>query len=197
MFESQLAETSEEFPWLFSTKTPSLADISLYYQLKWGNDIAAGKGIHDLTGGATADTSGRGSTPVFNEERHPRLCAWYHKFQAYLESVPSKETKVGRDHEAIDLLKKAEMQQIPHLLPTANKVHAELSEKTGLVPGVKVWIAPDDTGRDNPTLGTLIAISPEEVVIKPEKLEKEAAVPVFIHFPRLGFVVRSQRSQKL
>lgn len=197
MFESQLRETSEEFPWLFSTKTPSMADISLYYQLKWGNDIAAGKGINDLTGGGTPDTSGQGTAPVFNEERHPRLCAWFSKFASYLDSVPWKETKASRDTEAIDLLKKAQMPQTPRLVRTPNKLHSNLSEQTGLVSGAKVWIAPDDTGRDNPTIGTLVAISPEEVVIRPEQLEKKAAVEVFIHFPRLGFVVRTQRSQKL
>ena len=34
-----------------------------------------------------------------------------------------------------------------------------------LLPSVQVRVAPDDTGRDDPTLGTLVALSPEEVVI--------------------------------
>ncbi len=33
-------------------------------------------------------------------------------------------------------------------------------------------------------------MSPEEVVIKPQKLDPPAAIDVRIHFPRLGFVVR-------
>jgi len=51
---------------------------------------------------------------------------------------------------------------------------------------------------DSPTIGTLVALTPEEIVIKPQKLE-DAATPidVRVHFPRLGFVVRPVRGQKL
>jgi hypothetical protein len=43
----------------------------------------------------------------------------------------------------------------------------------------------------SPTIGTLVALSPEEVVITPAPLEgKPARVDVRVHFPRLGFVVR-------
>lgn len=34
------------------------------------------------------------------------------------------------------------------LLPTPAPAHEELDKKAGLVPGVKVSVAPDDTGRD-------------------------------------------------
>lgn len=42
----------------------------------------------------------------------------------------------------------------------------------------------------SPTIGTLLAISPEEVVIQPQALENPAALETRIHFPRVGFVVR-------
>lgn len=42
----------------------------------------------------------------------------------------------------------------------------------------------------SPTIGTLVALSPEEVVIKPKQLEKPAAVDMRIHFPRTEFVIR-------
>lgn len=57
-----------------------------------------------------------------------------------------------------------------------------------------ISIAPDDTGRDDPTIGTLLATSPEEIVIKPVGLEKPATVDVRIHFPRLGFVARPHKT---
>jgi hypothetical protein len=41
----------------------------------------------------------------------------------------------------------------------------EFDQKLGLLPGVQVRVAPDDTGWDDPTLGALVALSPEEVVI--------------------------------
>lgn len=43
----------------------------------------------------------------------------------------------------------------------------------------------------SPTLGNLIAISPEEIVIKPQELDGSTPlVDARIHFPRLGFVVK-------
>ena len=50
------------------------------------------------------------------------------------------------------------------LLPTPAPQHVEFDRKLGL-PGVRVTVAPDDTGRDDSTLGTLVALSPEEVII--------------------------------
>lgn len=49
----------------------------------------------------------------------------------------------------------------------------------------------------SPTLGTLIDLSPEEVVIKPLPLESKNAIDVRIHFPRLGFVTRPHKTAKL
>lgn len=44
----------------------------------------------------------------------------------------------------------------------------------------------------SPTIGNLVALSPEEVVISPRALEDAlpAEVEMRFHFPRLGFVVR-------
>lgn len=50
----------------------------------------------------------------------------------------------------------------------------------------------------SPTIGTLLALSPEEIVIKPQQLgDTPATIDVRVHFPRLGFVVRPQRSARL
>jgi hypothetical protein len=38
-------------PWIFTTTHPSIVDISLYYQLDWGQNIAAGRGIESLIRG--------------------------------------------------------------------------------------------------------------------------------------------------
>ena len=57
----------------------------------------------------------------------------------------------------------------------------------------------------SPTLGTLLALSPEEVVIKPAELDGEGEgsvlgaggpVDVRVHFPRLGFVVRPTATRR-
>lgn len=42
----------------------------------------------------------------------------------------------------------------------------------------------------SPTVGKILAWSPEEIVIKPETLDPPAKVDVRIHFPRLGFAAK-------
>lgn len=147
MFESQLCENPEDQPWLFSTHTPSLADLSLFYQLEWGNNIAAGRGVENLTGGGTPDTLTDGTKPVFNPDRHPKLLEWYCKVEAYLNSLPAMEKRAQRDADAINILIQEELASPPPMLPTPNAVHEDLSHRTGLIVGTHVLIAPDDTGR--------------------------------------------------
>jgi len=79
-------------------------------------------------------------------------------------------------------------------VPTAVEQHPSLDAQRGLVPGVSVSVAPDDTGKDNPTVGTLVRIGVEEVVITPNE---RAEVDVRVHFPRLGFVVKGVEGARL
>src|SRR5262249_40013015 len=55
----------------------------------------------------------------------------------------------------------------------------------GLVPGLPVRAAPDDTGRE-PTFGTLVAIDAQRVTLRREAPEVGR---VHVHFPRAGFIV--------
>jgi hypothetical protein len=80
------------------------------------------------------------------------------------------------------------------LVPAAVAQHLVLDKQRGLLPGVLVSVAPDDTGRGNPTVGTLVRIGVEEVVIQPIKA---AEMEVRIHFPRLGFVVKVVEESRL
>lgn len=175
--------------WLIPTPTPSLADISLYYQLRWGIDIAAGKGIYNLTAGGTSDTNEDVTKSVFNAERYPGVWRWFHAFEAWLATLPNRETVVAES----DVSWKDELRRTPLLsdeqvlVPAAAGPHPSLDMQRGLVPGASVSVVPDDTGRDNPTEGKLVRIGVEEVVIEPVG---EAEISVRIHFPRVGFVVR-------
>jgi glutathione S-transferase len=177
--------------WAIPTPTPSLADISLYYQLRWGIDIAAGRGIENLTGGGTKDTQEDVAGKVFNEERYPGLWAWFNAFEKYIDSLPDKQVT---DPEGwLDAVKESRILPSEELLlPTAVEYQTDLQRD--LVPGVGVSVAPDDTGRGNPTLGTLVKIGVEEVVIKPNEI---AQVDVMVHFPRLGFVIKVVEGAKL
>lgn len=135
--------------WLFASTAPGLADLSVYYQLSWGSDIAAGRLIDNLTGGGTADTRTDGAESVFNAKRYPALFTWYRRLQRYMDNLPDCEEK---DPKWEGLVKK--MRESPQLgrrsllLPTPRSSRKELDEKCGLTEGAVVSVVPDDTGRD-------------------------------------------------
>lgn len=144
--------------WIFSTPTSSLADIALYNQLNWGFDIAKGRGIEDLTGGGTKDTDTEGAARIFNEGRYPGLHRWFYGFRDFIDSLPSTETLATTPGEVSQVLEQLRTSRLednlkgPELLPTPNPSHEELDKQIGLVPGTKVSVAPDDTGRDESVL---------------------------------------------
>ena len=150
MLESHFsdAQTSSENTWIFSTSTPSLADISLYYQLAWGMDIAAGRGINNLTGGGTPDTNTDGASAIFNKERYPLITAWYEAFEKYMNSLPVVEAKVNElSDKLLSGLRQCERTKEPKLLKLAVGKHTTLDGKLGLTNGTQVSVVPDDTGR--------------------------------------------------
>jgi len=180
------------------TQTPSLADLSLYYQLRWGMDIGAGWGIGDLSGGGASDTDGEEDVVglVFNAERYPGLMRWFGAFEEYIDGLPDTQVTVKKG----DMQWKEALRRTPLLgdgellVPTAVAPHEALDTRRGMVPGASVSVVPDDTGRGNPTKGTLVKIGSEEVVIKPDE---KAELDVRIHFPRLGFIVKVPKGSKM
>ena len=138
--------------WVFSTPTPSLADIALFYQLNWGVDIASGRGIEGLTGGGTKDTDTEGAVGVFNNDRYPGLHKWFHKFRNFIDNLPSKETVAvtpeAVSHTLEELKSFQETDEGEILMPTTNKSHWEWDKKSGLIIGTRVSVAPEDTGKD-------------------------------------------------
>lgn len=136
--------------WIFSTPAPSLADISLYYQLSWGADIAAGRGVENLTGGGAGDTNNKGATEVWNDERYPGLSSWFKRFERYIDGLPVTETRTT-DFEG-EVLPRLQNSSGGHyslcLLPTPKSQHEKLDHRNGLLRGKMVTVAPDDTGRN-------------------------------------------------
>ena len=148
VLEPQLAEATAQHPWLFSTSTPSLADVALFTQLNWGNEIAAGAGTRDLTGGAAdADESAAGAAPVFNALRYPKVFGWFAAFRAYHDALPDRETILTDPEPALSRVREAALPETVPLLPTSVCPHAELDRRNGRVDGAEVSVAPDDTGR--------------------------------------------------
>lgn len=147
MLEPLFAET--EGPWIFSTSAPSMADISVYYQLLWGSEISAGRLVSNLTAGGASDTELEGSAPVFNAQRYPGVWAWYRRVQTFFDELPPVEDKNTSFEGVVEQMKKApNLGKKSLLLPTPRSTHTELDSKTGLKEGSLVSVAPDDTGRD-------------------------------------------------
>jgi hypothetical protein len=73
------------------------------------------------------------------------------------------------------------------LVPAAAEQHTSLDVLKGLIPGANVSIAPNDTGRDHPTVGTLVIIEVVEVVITPnEKSELDVQLHFLVGVHRRG-----------
>ncbi|KAH0827251.1 hypothetical protein AYO21_09098 [Fonsecaea monophora] len=191
--------------WLFGTDLPSVADLALWYQLDWGEKISRGEGIDNLTGGGTSDGDGEGMGAVFNKDRYPGLFSWFERFKTYVKGLPSVESKLEKENtqgveQMLQQLKQTPLLDPVPLLATPAPPHRDLDGRNGLAVGAEVTIAPDDTGRDSPTIGTIVALTPEEVVITPQKTSEgtgPAVGEVRIHFPRVGFVIRPHGQSKL
>ncbi|KAK4986322.1 hypothetical protein LTR50_005369 [Elasticomyces elasticus] len=146
------------------------------------------------------DTDTEGALPVFNQSRYPAVYRWFLHMRKFLAELPTTETRHEMDSSDNEWLTQIRMHKAPTyapLVPTPVQAHEELDTKNGLLPGTRVSVAPDDTGRDNPTFGILIVLSPEEIVIEPQALDSKPLVDVRLHFPRTGFVVQPQRSSRL
>ena len=183
---------------LFATPTPSLADIALYYQMKWGREIARGELIADLTAGGNDDIPDReGMEGIFTRERYPALQAWFDMTRTALGDVDSATVMRRKieidDHPAIaEVMTKFQSSPLPDIipivLPGSNAWNQDLDAATGVRLGARVRVAPDDTGMNDPIFGTLVGGSAEEIVVQTKggKVEETR-----VHFPRIGFVVRA------
>ena len=124
--------------------------------------------------------------------------------EKWFGELPLKETKVEKGDkeglkEFVKRYREFGLESDVPLLETPVPRYRELDERNGLKEGATVSIAPDDTGRWDPSIGTLIGISPQEVVIQPDDVGENAAEMggVRLHFPRIGFVVRPVNRAKL
>lgn len=143
-------DNEDEGSWIFSTSAPSLADVSLYYELNWAQMVASGKGTEHLTQNETRDGELEGVSPVFNAQRYPRLYAWYRMMERYFEALSNVETEAAKDfNEVLKSMKESPaLGKKSLLLPTPRSTLADLDRKCGLTEGAVISIAPDDTGRD-------------------------------------------------
>lgn len=197
LLESLLSETTPARPWVLATPTPGLIDISFFYQLDWGQQIALGQGIANLTAGGVVEGQGEGTQAVFNASRYPNTCQWFDRTKRYVDGLPLLERKIQPGdsqgvNKVFELLSGVKSDRTVNLISTPAPPHSELDERNGLKQGAHVEVAPDDTGRADPSRGYLEALSPEEIVIVPQGVSTggQALQGIRLHFPRIGFVVR-------
>ncbi|KAF2742792.1 hypothetical protein M011DRAFT_452606 [Sporormia fimetaria CBS 119925] len=185
--------------WLLPTPKPSLADVSLYYQLRWALDISSYKGVENLSGGGTKDAAegqrAEVASRVFNAQRYPGLHAWFTAFESYMSSLPSVESSAKETDSTWrnELQRQSFMgssaQAGESLVPSCvGSMDSVTDAERGLKMGSMVQVAPDDTGRGDPVFGKVLALGVEEVVVEPER---KGSVEIRIHFPRVGFTVRT------
>lgn len=205
LFKEAVGEKDGKGGWILGGDAPSAADINLWYQLDWSEKISRGEGIEDLTGRGTDDRSGagKGISQVFSRSRYPGVWSWFYRFKEHMDGLPLTETRVGRSdreglQKVISQLENSEtIEEVP-LLSTPNTKLSEVEDRVGLKIGGRVSVRPSDTGMANPTLGILLAISPEEIVIKPDVSSGNIRVKdARLHFPRVGFVVAPLQESKL
>ena len=136
--------------WVFGTATPSLADVSVFYEMKWGYDIASGRLTEDITAKEMKDGELEGMGPVFNAERYPGVWNWYKSMERYFENLPStEEVSENFAGEVEQRMTEAPLMGAKSLLlPTPRSSLVELDAKCGLTEGALVSVAPADTGKD-------------------------------------------------
>ncbi|KAJ7720803.1 hypothetical protein B0H16DRAFT_1896741 [Mycena metata] len=158
LIEEQL---SDGRTWLFDTETPSLADVGVHFVLAWLRPFP-------------------GAQSLFDAETFPNSLQWLARttdyFAALKQNQPIPPNLSGADAAARIAAASFE----PYTTVGFDEREAA---RLGLKAGSVVSVAPDDTGRDFPTVGTLVGLSREEFVLE----VRGSAGLVRVHFPRVLF----------
>jgi len=166
LLEEQLSDGRE---WLFDTVVPSLADISAYAIFGW---IAVFKLLRDL----------------FSPKTSPRTVEWITRMREYL--------KTAQDSNAAAIEKVTSEQALKLIEEGDVEDHAGFdvaeAERLGLTLAQTVAVTPTDTGKNHPTVGKLVGLNGEEVVIQ---VKGTCGTPLHVHFPRLGFAIRRDNAK--
>ncbi|KAF9651127.1 hypothetical protein BDM02DRAFT_3163906 [Thelephora ganbajun] len=161
LLEEQL---SDGRGWLFDTEAPGLVDISSHILFGW---IVFFKHLRDL----------------FDPKTVPHVIAWIGRLREYLKTAQDSNiapVEKVTSEQALKLVQAGDMED--HAGFDAGE-----AGRLGLVSGQTVAVTPTDTGKNHPTVGTLIGLNREEVVIQ---VKGTCGTLLHVHFPRLGFAIR-------
>ncbi|KAH9483070.1 hypothetical protein JR316_0005170 [Psilocybe cubensis] len=168
LIEQQLSDSRQ---WLFNTVTPSLADVSVHFIFNWARSF-------------------KGTEQLFDASRIPLTMQWLDRLSAQIKKErksQSPPTKLSGTEAANKIVSAA--------YEPYNVVGFDATEASRLCVSLEdtVQVAPEDTGRNFPTIGKLVALSREEITLE----VKGSAGLVRCHFPRLGFSIRRVPGSKL
>ncbi|KAG9187909.1 hypothetical protein G6011_05780 [Alternaria panax] len=148
--------------WILSTQEPSLADIDAVWPFKW----------------LISDPRMKESLPAeqFNAKTYPKVFAWVKRFVTELE----KKKEMLPKPSALDG-KAMGKRTLDAAIPPETIAFVNANSQ-GLKYGDEVEIKPSDYGQMGKTVGTLVGLTINEVVIRNLK-------DVHVHFPRWNFAI--------
>ncbi|KAF7332168.1 Glutathione S-transferase [Mycena kentingensis (nom. inval.)] len=161
LVEEQLSDGRE---WLFDTTLPSLADISVHFVFAWL------KGF-------------KGTETLLDSQVFPKSIQWLARVTTHLEHLKQKQPvqpKISGNDAAAAII------SAPFESLDVVGMNEREASRLGLKAGAQVSVTPADSGRNYPTVGKLVGLNHEELVI-------EINAPGGIlraHFPRILFTVK-------
>ncbi|RMZ72237.1 glutathione s-transferase [Pyrenophora seminiperda CCB06] len=156
--------------WILDTKEPSLADIDAIWPFVW----------------LMVDPRMKDSLPIkhFNADKYPKVFAWVERFVAEVER---KKKELGKT----TVLDSNSMGQ--RILGTASSPeHVSFidDDMLGLKQGDDVKVFPSDYGQMGKTVGAIVGLTADEVVIR-------SSQGVFMHFPRWNYTIKKVPSKSM
>jgi len=168
ILEEQLADGRE---WLLDTTHLSLADISLFFIFSWIRVFRASKGLFD---------------PVI----FPKTLQWMTRMDRIFYD--------GRNPISAPFTVIDGGQATTLITSSISRPDIEFNEieatRLGLKIGSVVSVIPADSGRSHATVGRIIGLNREEVVVE---VEGASRGPVRCHFPRLGYSVQDASGRSM
>ncbi|EJD01143.1 uncharacterized protein FOMMEDRAFT_110715 [Fomitiporia mediterranea MF3/22] len=162
LLEEQLSDGRE---WVFDTVSVGCGDLALYCVYGW---IVRFRGMKE----------------VFNDKKFPKTFAWLGRM------VEFEKTRRASIAHAITKIDGAAASKIIADNINTHFLEVDFDDDEGRLLGLKlgdkVQVIPDDNARNYPTIGKLIGLTREEIVLQ---LSGTGVPSLRCHFPRLNFSV--------
>ncbi|KAF8812403.1 hypothetical protein BYT27DRAFT_7239890 [Phlegmacium glaucopus] len=163
LVEEQLSDSRD---WLFDSELPSLADISVHFVLAWAKSF---------------DRKGS----LFDIKRIPNTLQWINRLNEFLNKQKVTQAPAVKLDGLVAAQKITSSSHEPYSVVGFDLTEAS---RLGLKDGHMVQVTAEDNARNYHTVGKLVALNREEIV-----LEVQGSKGLIrCHFPRLGFTIEAQ-----